>query len=91
MQDERLERLEWGSFDGVGARPVFRAEARWQWGVSWLLPGGSLPSSRGNSKKSSLGVFQRHSATVVAVSIFHCQKRYSASVIYIDFLVFFSL
>lgn len=91
MEDERLERLAgllqmgWGQglceeqrLTGSGGQPAAL------WGE------GSLPS-RGSSKKSSLRAFQRHSATVVAVSIFHCQKRYSTSVIYIDFLVFFSL
>lgn len=70
MQDKSYRKTGVSPFDGIGGRPVWRAESeqRPACGV-WRES-----SSRGNSK-ASLGVFVRHSAAVEAVSISCCHRR----------------
>lgn len=90
MQDERLERdLGGAPYLGAGeggVRPVRGAEACRQ-----RAGRRGEPSLQGKQHGVPPWSLLEASATVVAVSTFYCQERYSVSLIYIDSLWFFAL
>lgn len=84
-----------GSFGWGGGWACVRSRGSQAVGASLLLSGaggGGLPGGFPPEEAARNPALEasKHYATVVAVSIFHCQKRYPTSVIYVDFLVFFS-
>lgn len=90
MQDERLERdLGGAPYLGAGEGGVRPVRERRLAGSGRGRRG--EPSLQGKQHGVPPWSLLEASATVVAVSTFYCQERYSVSLIYIDSLWFFAL